>query len=207
MKLKYGVSQKCPQDSAIQLLKKKYENAQKFLKNLFSFQIPNRQKRGLINGLGEFHKFLYGTLANSDMQYINGHIETLYNRTDKAILLEANHTRITQDSIKIISDDFETLNTDLKNISDYLDLVQSNINILKVSNYIQNAMLEIEMALADYKSMIESLITGITFSHSGHVPPNFMPPNVLVTSLQELQKADKYNTPTFEISREKMVHA
>ena len=94
----------------------KFQNAQKSLDNLLKFKIPRRQKRGLVNTIGELHKLLYGTLVNSDMEFINGRVDTLYNKTEKVILLQANHTRITQDSIRIISNDFQTLNRDLKNI-------------------------------------------------------------------------------------------
>ena len=74
------------------------------------------------------------------------------------------------------------------------------MNILKASSLMYNSILEIEIALADYQSMIESLTTGITFSHSGNVLASLLPPRVLIQSLKELQKDDMYNMPTFEIS-------
>ena len=54
----YGYTEKCPQYNTIKLLVKKFENAQKFLGDLLSFQVPHRPKSGLINTIGEIHKFL-----------------------------------------------------------------------------------------------------------------------------------------------------
>ena len=78
----------------------------------------------------------------------------------------------------------------------------SNINFLTANSLMQNVILEIEITLNDYKSMIETLTTGLVFSHSGHISPTLLPPQVLIKSLKELQKTDYYNMPTFDISED-----
>lgn len=90
----------------------------------------------------------------------------------------------------------------MKNISDYLGLVNSHVTALNADNLINRYVIELEIAIYDFQGMIQSLTSGITFSHSGHLLPILMPPEALLKSLNELKNLDKFSEPTFGLTVE-----
>lgn len=65
---------------------------------------------------------------------------------------------------------------------------------------LSETVIELEMVISNFKDLIQSLTNAMTFSHSGHISVDLMSPKILINSLEELQKTDKYNVPTFEIN-------
>ena len=63
--------------------------------------VNNRKKRGLDNAVGTVVKMLFGTIAESDLEYVIFEIDKLY-RGNKVIATSiSNQTRITKSLLKI----------------------------------------------------------------------------------------------------------
>ena len=120
-----------------------------------------RKKRGLFNIVGEIHKILWGSLANSDLDYFNQQIVNLYNHTNEAILLQEKAVHITQDTLKTLSNDFNVYNLNLLKIEDWSNTVRTKLDALTTDNLLSEAILELEISIEDYRDYIKMNKDGI----------------------------------------------
>lgn len=164
------------------------------------FKTYSRRKRGLFNIVGEAHKFLWGTLSSSDLDYLNNEIDKLYNHTNNAILLQEKETRITQDNLKLLEDDFKVFNDNIVKLQNGVTSADKQIKQNTIDNLMTEAILEIEIALDDYKEIIKNFLDGILHARTGHLSSSLMPPRTLVEYLKEIQNLDAFTQPTFTIS-------
>lgn len=191
--LKYICSgnQNCTQINALRLLEKRLKIPQQLQNSLFNNVF--RKKRGLFNIVGEVHKILWGSLAASDIEYFNAEIDKLYNHTNDAISFVSNETRITQDILDVISTDFDLYNKNIETIKKWAQVEKTNNILIEV-------ILELEIAIDDYRDSLKTYVEGIFHSQVGYLSPLLMPPEKLISSLKELQKIEKFITPTFDIN-------
>lgn len=85
----------CTQANAISLLEKRLKSPNQLQSDLFDVSL--RKKRGVFNIVGEVHKILWGTLAASDIDYINNEIDKLYKQNNNVISI------VTQDTLQLIA--------------------------------------------------------------------------------------------------------
>lgn len=193
-----AINAQCNKDTIINLIERRLKTTLNLQNDLLNSH--SRKKRGLFNIVGEGHKFLWGTLSSSDLDYLNNEIDKLYNHTNKAILLQEKQIRITQNGLNNLENDFEIFNNNMIKLENWISSADKQIQQNNIDNLMTEAILELEIVLDDYKEKIETFSGGILHARSGHLSSSLMPPNILMESLNEIQKIDAYTQPTFNIS-------
>lgn len=193
-----AINTKCNKETILNLMEKRLKTILNLQNDLFNSH--SRKKRGLFNFVGEAHKFLWGSLSSSDLDYLNTEIDKLYKHTNESILLQEKQIRITQNGLKDLENDFEIFNNNMIKLENWVSSADRQIEQNHVDNLMTEAILELEIVMDEYKDKIETFSEGILHARSGHLSPSLMPPSILIESLTEIQKLDTYTQPTFNIS-------
>lgn len=194
-----AINSKCTKQVAIKLLDERFKSVITLQHDLV--ETHSRKKRGLFNVVGEFHKILWGSLSNSDLEYFNQEIDRLYNHSNTAILLNKEAVHITQDVLETIKNDCQIYNKNVNKINDWVESMIKEIDHIEANDLLTEAIVELEITIDDYRNLLKSYIDGILHAWNGHLLTTLMPVEVLINSLNEIQKSQPFIVPTFEITK------
>ena len=163
----------------------------------------SRKKRSLIfpfNIIGNIIKILFGTLSTNDLKYSDQEIDRLYKNSNERILLQEKSLHINQEMLKEISKDFKSFNKNILEVEKWSSNITSKLDLLRFENQISEALVELQITIDDYKDFIRAYSDGILHAQEGHLSSTLMPPKIVIDSLMNIQKMDKFWTPNFDLS-------
>lgn len=151
-------------------------------KKLEVFSYTSRTKRGLINGVGQISKWLFGTLDYDDEQNINSYLELLQSNDNKIHDELKQQQTLLKEMTKVYSDNFHKLNENQNILQNQLNQLSNELGELtnireafSSSNIIDNIILQ----LYSLQNLITNLETAISFARLNILHTSIIDPNRL----------------------------
>lgn len=182
-----------------------------FKLNEIKLETPQREKRGLINGLGSIWKSITGNLDSSDGEFYNNCIDKL-ERDDREIQnLLKDQIQVTTSTIRNfnytirkLQIDEETLNQDLvqieneiQKLNDYQYSLLAHIKTLTICEQILESLVLIENELSD-------ILNSIAFAHLKVLHPSIIKPDELIEQLVKIPASLVHNNLPLKANQENL---
>ena len=145
--------------------------------NLFTWSVkgaPNRTKRGIVNGVGEIARFLFGTAMDTDVNRLHETITNLYtsNREqDLEINLHSTILKVSTDKINKIEVVQAKLTKLVLDLADQLESLDNLTQVIEEQLYNSNAFSSLILALMNLNSKTNVLKRGIESMMYGELSP------------------------------------
>ena len=145
--------------------------------NLFTWSVkgaPNRSKRGLVNGVGEIARFLFGTAMDTDVSALHETIAKLYtsNREQELeINLHNQILKVSTDKINKIEVVQAKLTKLVLDLADKLENLNNITQVIEEQLYNSNAFSSLILALMNLNSKTNVLKRGIESMMYGELSP------------------------------------
>lgn len=160
----------------------------------------NRQKRGIIDGIGTIFKLVFGTLDHNDAEYYDKVINSL-EKDDKA------QFKLLEEQTHVVKSTISNFNSTLIDLKENTKLFNSNLHIFEmVAKQINTRLFDIEwkqqtdehMSLLtlitnEFEKQLSDLITAILVAKTNVLHPVIITPRQLIS---ELQKTLPYLPPS-----------
>lgn len=175
--------------------------------SIISHQLSmKRQKRGIINLVGDGLKWLFGTPDASDAQYYTDSINMLVSNQKQTETLMQQQVRIVSSTIKnfnnslhIVNQNTKILNDNIKKFDDFMSRTQNNEETIYLENEInQHVTILVEMT-DETKNKLDNYINAISLINKGIISYNILSPEDLFSELKDINT--KNNLP-LELSLE-----
>lgn len=161
---------------------------------------PKRNKRGIINGIGDDFKFLFGVPDADDAKFYTDSINNLVHNQKQTAILMQQQIRIISSTITTFNNSLQTLNRNTKtlneNIRKFDDFMSQTASVeerLSRENYInQHIVLLVEMT-DEIQNTVSKYIDSITLISKGIISYNLLNPQDLYTELRRINA--KFNLP------------
>ena len=145
--------------------------------NLFTWsvtRIPNRRKRGIVNGVGEVARFLFGTAMDSDVNRLQETVKNLYANNREQELefnLHSKILKVSTDRINKIEVVQAKLTKLVLDLADQLEDLNNFTQVIEEQLYNSNAFSSLILALMNLNSKTNVLKRGIESMTSGQLSP------------------------------------
>lgn len=143
-------------------------------------QVPSikRQKRGLVNGVGNVASYLFGVLDdNFAMQYAKDIEKITYNENHLKQLIK-NQTSVIEAEYNIIQRNEQIMNKQFSQINSHLQTISSEINEIRsetnIGLYITSSALAATIILENVRRMQNSLIDTVTDITHGRIDTHLL---------------------------------
>ena len=148
----------------------------------------NRLKRRLINAIGSVSKKLFGTLTESDLEYINSEIDNLYK--DNKVLANSisNQTRIIKALLSSASYGVDVMMEHSKENIDNFNKMKYQINNNTRNLFISNQITACTMILQELSEDVNLIIDAINDGKHGIIHPQLLTPRILIDELREIEE-------------------
>ena len=185
--------------SELSQFKHDYFNSLSYVTNLFKWTVNSdykpRRKRGVVNGMGELSRYLFGTGMDADVQRLNMSLSKLYENSraqDVEINLHKKFLEISTDKISKLGIVQAKLTKLVIDLSDQLEKFNNMTQILEQNLYNSNAFSSLILALLNLNQKTLVLKSGIESMMYGELSPSIIDNESLQQLLQIIQ--DKGHT-------------
>lgn len=161
------------------------------IKNRISAFNPSRIRRGLINPIGNLHKFLFGTMDNDDRESISKALSVLEENQFKITKRIQIQTSVTTQLLEHYNKTVSSLVFNQNSIVKQLEKILNQISYISrehdVIIKVQNAFSQLYMNLDKIKEFVMTIENAISFAHLKELHPAILPKSELILILQQLQ--------------------
>lgn len=162
--------------------------------------VVRREKRGLINGIGDGLKFLFGVPDSEDAQFYTDSINSLINNQKQTATLMQQQVRIISSTITNFNNSLQTLNQNTKilneNIKKFDDFMSQTATVeekLLIENDINQHVTTLIEMTDEIQNIVSKYIDGITLISKGIISYNLLSPQDLYLELRNINS--KYTLP------------
>lgn len=145
-----------------------------------NIHVKHRSKRGLIDGLGQLSRTLFGTALDSDVQDLRNRYDTL-----------ATATVANSKTVHLNSKNIAKLNDNIHKIFDYTHKMEVQINKAIATLSYRDHILDIFLTLSTLENVVrnvlnlnERLLTNVVDASRGRVTPSLLPVEDLLHALE-----------------------
>lgn len=148
---------------------------------------PKRTKRGLVNFVGDISKTLFGTLSNSDLDYIDGELDKLYTDNKNIATALTNHTKILKSLLDSSSADYKGLINRFNEEEETALKLTKSVNNNTKSNFINTKLVMGALLIDELNEDIDVAINAINDGKHGIIHPQILTPHILRKTIDEFE--------------------
>lgn len=185
--IKTACSGICTPQQEIKLLENRFNRLlqkENILKKLFGKQ---RNKRGLMNFVGDVSKTLFGTLSNSDLVEINNEFDKIYSNNRQLAEVMTNHTKI----LKLILDSSSTNGKITEKERDLAINMGTSVNRNSRDSYINSKLFTAAIMIDETTEDINTAIDAIADGKHGIPHPQILTPAILKQTIQDFENSHR----------------
>ena len=142
-----------------------------------------RNKRGLINAIGTWFKYLFGTMNADDAEQISNTLDNIYNHSSNSILFVRNQTTIVKNLLDSINKFQTQYNRDIAALNSYtgnLTLQQDFDNITFRNLY------HLDLMFRHTNEIVSHIEESFQVDRTGFISPYLVTPKNLIKSLAKI---------------------
>lgn len=158
----------------------------------------NRNKRGILNFVGEIAKVLFGTLDNDDAKLYQSKIEEIERNEKQMLELTGEQLMIVKRTLKAVNGTLTHLQTNefrftegLKDLSKKVQAfatdTNSRLHYVEIMSSLNNHLIQVYRIFSEVKSNYEMIVSAIMYAQQGILEPHILTPAKIVRSLQASQ--------------------
>jgi len=171
-----------------------------------SLQKSNRFKRGLINAIGNFEEWAFGSVSDDSYQELQKTIQKNSDYTGRAVSIIKTQAKIVQSTINQITNVSSTLSQNFQEIQTQYNLVikkinnkQNNLLELEVNQSLINYLLNLNLLLTEFSFETNELVDALTLARLNILYPTILNNDELRDNL-EIIKNTLDSTKTLPIN-------
>ncbi|XP_025832059.1 uncharacterized protein LOC112904948 [Agrilus planipennis] len=176
----------------------------KFIKNDYNIiahqVIGNRKKRGLVDGIGDAFKWLFGTPDAEDAQFYTDSIKSLIGNQKQTELLMQQQVRIVQstisnfnNSLQILNQNTKTLNENIMKFDEFISQTNSFEEKLQLENQISQHIITLVEMTDEVQNILGKYIDGLSLVNKGIISYHILNPEDLRSELKTI--SIRHNLP------------
>ena len=154
-----------------------------------------RQKRGLMNFIGEISKVLFGTLDENDAEYYDEQIRKFEANSDDTTELLRQQVCVLKTTLgafngtlRDVEHNDRLMRKGLSDIQKYLDTLSleaaHKLSIFEAKFMIEKYITQVNNALTILQRNMDLLLDSVVHAQTGGIQPQIVPPHLLLESLQ-----------------------
>lgn len=168
---------------------------------IISHQLNNyRTKRGILNGIGDGFKFLFGIPDAEDAQFYTDSINSLINNQRQTSTLMQQQVRIISSTIRNFNDSLRTLNhntkilnDNIKKFDDFMSQTATQEQRLTIENKVNEHIISLIEMTDEIQITLTKYIDSVTLISKGIISYNVFSPKDLYLELGKINS--KYTLP------------
>lgn len=152
-------------------------------------------KRGLINVVGTFGKWAFGTLNEDDLIEIDTKIKTQGKKNKATLDIIKLQTRIVQSTLNNYNNVTNTINDNTIKLKTTLDQLINAVNnntqklqIIDISQTLTQHLIFFNIILTEFNQETEELIESVIWGQNGQLHPSIINPKTMINQLIEIEK-------------------
>jgi len=173
-----------------------------------------RQKRGIMNFIGEISKVLFGTLDENDAEYYDEQIRKFEANSDDTTELLKQQVCVLKTTLGAFNETLgdvehndKLMRKGLSDIQNYLDTLTSEttskLSIFEAKFMIEKHITQVNNALTTLQRNMDLLLDSVVHAQTGGIQPQIVPPHLLLDSLLESQPFFPRDTiPPFPLNKD-----
>jgi len=159
--------------------------------SLMSLQKSNRFKRGLINAIGNFEEWAFGSVGDESYQELRNTIQKNSDKTGKAVSIMRTQAKIVQSTINQVTNVSSTLSQNFFELQTQYNLIikkinnkNNNILELEVNQSLINYLLNLNLLITEFSFETDELVDALTLARHNILHPTILNNNELRDNLE-----------------------
>lgn len=152
-------------------------------------------KRGLINVVGTFGKWAFGTLNEDDLIEIDEKIKSRVGKNKATLDIIKLQTRIVQSTLNNFNNVTNTINDNTIKLKTTLDQLINSVNtnshqlqVIDISHTLTQHLIFFNIILTEFNQETEELIESVIWGQNGQLHPSIINPKTILNQLIEIEK-------------------
>lgn len=164
----------------------------------FGTILPNRQKRGLVNGLGSAIKFITGNLDANDEEKYNRILQHLQTNQEALFQQIDHHYSINNKLTQELNSTIDTINSNHKILVSEIEHLKEASSFEKHLNQVERALEHNQLLLQLILDLTQDIENSVTFCKLRKLHPSIIKPQTLFNVLQNLTTYYGNKLPNFQ---------